>query len=364
MIDQIQYMFIIPTRTNGGAERAVSILASGLAKKGIKTAVLQFERYGDEYELHKNVINILLNEKDYPFFFPFSVKKMLFIRKCVREYRPQFVFPFLGNVLEIAWVATRLSKSKYIGTVRNNPWLSPRTEKERKRRNFIFKYSDGVFLQTEGQKEYFNKDIQHKSFIVSNPVAPEFLRQNVEYRESIVNFIAVGRLVKQKNYSSLIECFSKVIEKNPKLHLSIYGDGPLRIELLGQIAKLGLEKHIEIHNRTNNIIRELLASDAFIMNSNFEGFPNALLEAMALGLPCIATDCKTGPSDLIQSGINGLLVPLESNDILVEKILWMADYVSEAQRLGKEARKTVVNNYTEELVIEKLIFEVDKLNDR
>ena len=130
-----------------------------------------------------------------------------------------------------------------------------------------------------------------------------------------------------------------------------------------KIKDNNLESTVTLQGRTNNVQKVLNETDVFIMTSNYEGMPNALLEAMAAGVPCISTDCPTGPADIIKNGINGVLVPINNEIALVkaiEKYIKMGTTIS---TIGKSAKKHVIENYSADIIAQKFLREALQIKD-
>ena len=136
-----------------------------------------------------------------------------------------------------------------------------------------------------------------------------------ERKKVIVN---VGRLSKQKNHTLLINAFKDIVEKYPEYKLVIWGEGKEREALTEYIKNKGLSEQVSFPGNTSNVIAEIYDNALFVLSSDFEGMPNALLEAMALGLPCISTKCPCGgPEDIITDHHDGILVPVNDKAALV-----------------------------------------------
>lgn len=121
--------------------------------------------------------------------------------------------------------------------------------------------------------------------------------------------LAVGRLTVEKGFDCLIESFSTLAEKHADWVLVILGEGPLHAELQKEVLAKGLENRVHLPGRSGNIGEWYERANLYVMSSRFEGFPNALLEAMAYGVPAVSFDCDTGPRDIIRHDVDGLLVP-------------------------------------------------------
>ena len=149
--------------------------------------------------------------------------------------------------------------------------------------------------------------------------------------------IAVGRYVPQKGFDMLIDCWKTVAEKHPDWTLSIYGDG-MREELQTQIDRLGLQKNCILEHSVPDITGKYLESSLFVLSSRYEGFGMVIIEAMACGIPPVAFTCPCGPRDIIQDGIDGLLVENGNTGQLAEKICYLIEHEDERKRMGQVAR--------------------------
>ena len=150
--------------------------------------------------------------------------------------------------------------------------------------------------------------------------------------------MAVGRLNKQKNFCMLIDAFAAFYKQHPEYTLSIYGNGDLELSLQEYIDKKDLSSVVVLEGFCSDVHRNILKAGMFVMSSDFEGMPNALLEAMAIGLPCISTDCPCGgPRMLITPYENGLLVPTNDCEKMLEAMLYMAEHSEQAQKMAEHA---------------------------
>lgn len=179
--------------------------------------------------------------------------------------------------------------------------------------------------------------------------------------------VSVGRLEEQKNQLMLIRAFSKITKEFSTYNLKIYGEGTLKDQLQREIDKLNLNEKVELCGVSNNIKEDIKDVSLFIMTSNYEGMPNALMEAMALGLPVISTDCPCGgPKFLIENETNGILIPVGDENTLVIKIKMLLSNKEFAMKIGKNARK-IGKSLSPNIINKKwndLIREVYKKNEK
>ena len=176
----------------------------------------------------------------------------------------------------------------------------------------------------------------------------------------MVKIVAMGRLCEQKNFELLIRSFSIVSDENAGLILDIFGEGPSR-EALGQlIEELGKREQIKLCGWTTDVAKTMREADLFVMSSDFEGMPNALQEAMTCGVPCISTDCPTGPSDLIRNNETGILVPVKDAYALSKAIKWAIENPKQIAEMGKKGYQDVTKRYLSESICRRLIEEMVK----
>ena len=156
-------------------------------------------------------------------------------------------------------------------------------------------------------------------------------------KENVIT--AMGRLDEQKGFDVLINAFKEVYNRHPEYKLKIFGNGLEKNKLQELINKLGLSENVILCGANQDAIFEVAKSKIYVLSSRYEGMPNALIEAMAAGTACISTDCKFGPSELINDGKNGLLIPVDDVRTLSEKILFLIKNDSARENIEKEAMK-------------------------
>lgn len=355
-------LFVVPYISDGGAERVVSIWTGELVKFDCEVHLLLFYRVNNEYSVDNKVtLHTLADNADIYKSFN-RIEKLMAIRKMIKSIKPDVVLPFVTYVGIIVNIARFGLGVNVLETIRIDPKSSPVTRLGRFIRNLSVFFSKGCVVQTNTQLEYFPKCFQRKMAVLSNPIAPYILNyQKKLYAKEIKKVIAVGRLEEQKNFPMLIEAFSKLVENYSELSLDIYGEGSLKKYMEELIYKLKLQGHIRLCGHTNNIGQALCASDLFVLTSNNEGMPNSLMEAMAAGLPCISTDCPTGPEELIQNGYNGYLIPVGDREALIKAMKEVLDNRDVAISMGHNARETIINNYSASESGKKLFLYINKI---
>ncbi len=188
----------------------------------------------------------------------------------------------------------------------------------------MYKSANGYVFQTEYARDYYKKNgIKGINTIIYNPVSNKV--KNISKRKQDGVIITACRLEPQKNIPLLIKSFSRICDKFPDSTLDIYGEGSEFSSLQKMIFELKLEDRICLRGRTDKVIEKMAEASIFVLSSDYEGMPNALIEAMCVGTACIATDAPTyGCRELITDGVNGYICPVNDADVMskcIEKLL-------------------------------------------
>ncbi len=332
-------MFYISSMGRGGAERVLSYLAEDLSGQ-YHITVLTDHANEQEYPLPKAVRR--MNIGDYPkngLFAPVFRKlwRKKKIREAYREVMPDAAVGFMGNNAVRLIVAARKEKGMKIAAIRMNPVHEFGNGLYKRVVCRLLMHADRIVCQNESQRQYFPKSLQEKTVIIKNPIGEAFFRPRYEGVRP-QKIVAVGRLDDNKNHQMLIRAFQKVHARFPEAVLTIYGEGGARSGLEALIAELGMEKCVMLPGITERISEQIYDAAAYVLCSVSEGISNALLEAMALGLAVVSTDCEGGSSaELIRDGENGFLVPIGDIDALSERLIRLLSDVDLNKRLGSSA---------------------------
>lgn len=357
-------MFAIGSLQGGGAERVVSVWASALIEKGYKVSVMVYARVQDEYTIDSrvNIYPISSSQQECNNLTMFERLKLF--RKTLKSHKPDIVISFLPVIQVYVALASIGLNIPRIETIRINPWvvgcLKPIVAKIWL---WCFDSCKALILQSQDQKAFFKKSVQKKAIVIPNPLNDMYVKnQKIEYDSQSHKIVAAGRLTDQKNYKMLIDAIKIVSATYSDVTLQIYGEGELKDQLGLYITEQELENNVFLMGRSNELHKVYKGSDLYVMSSDYEGMPNALAEAMAIGLPCISTDCKTGPRDLIDDGENGFLVPCNDSQALADKILAIFSMANEEQKnIGEKARAKVIEFCGEKNSLEKLVSLIEKV---
>lgn len=323
--------FFLGTMSEGGAERVVANLANELVSD-YPVSIVTY--YKDEicYSLNEKVKLIAIEEKT-------STKSKRYNSLWLRRYvkrNTRILISFLAPFNIFALLSCAFTKVPIIVADRNDPRVVPSKRIVRFLRNLLYLFSKKVVVQTEKNKDYFSNCLQKKIVIIPNPINVGAYAGSALQSKHDKVIISVGRLMPQKNFILLISAFEIVHSKYCDYRLIILGEGPERIHLEKIIKEKRLTNCISLPGKTNKVFDELQKAELFVLSSNFEGMPNALIEAMSLGLPVVST-AVSGATDLIQNNWNGILVPVENVSDLADAMVFLLDNKNEAEKMATNA---------------------------
>lgn len=326
----------------GGSERVMVNLAEYFQSQKYDVILITQYKRENEYEISPNIRRIY-SEPEPEELTGSRIRNFRIrfhhLRDIWKKYKPDIILSFLGknNLMAIATAA--FLPSKVAVSVRGEPTMEYEGHLMQFLAKRMFRFADGVILQTERAKEFFPKAVQKKSVILKNPLSPVFVgRKPVIQRDSVI--VAAGRLDENKNHAMLIHAFSRIAGEYPNMRLVIYGEGELRGQLTELVKEKELEERISFPGSIDNVADEIGRAKIFALTSNTEGMPNTVIEAMVLGTPVISTDCPCGgPAMLINDGENGLLVPVGDAYALADAMRKLLSDEGLAQKISENALK-------------------------
>ncbi len=359
----MKIQFLSGNLTNGGAQRVIAVISGKLAEKGHDVSLILFSRNEDEYPISDKVklISLADNFEDYSKIS--TTKRLKMVRHHIKATKPDVAIGFLegGYALYLASFGMKIKK---VASARIDPQiLMTRKGIRRSIDRAWFKSADKIVVQTTEQIERFKAPYRKNCVVIGNPISDSLITNSPksDFAEC-EKIIMIGRLTKQKNYQMALEAVKKAAEKYPQIKLDIFGKGPEEEHIKELIEEMSLENNVRLCGWTQTPHDEMHSHDIFLMTSNYEGMPNSLMEAMAIGLPCISTNCPTGPKDLITDNENGYLVPVGDSEALASRLLDIIEMTPEQRKaMGEKARKTMIEQFNSEIIAQKweeLIFQL------
>lgn len=312
-----KYLFYIGSMQLGGANRVMANLCNYFSteSKVILINDILPEKGKKEYLISEHVERIFLDEGF------ISGNKNLYrirkLRKIIKKEKPDIIISFMGPPNTRMLLSTFGLSVKKVISVRNDPYREYGYGLWRYFFSLLFCFADGCVFQTKEAANYFPKMVRKKAKVIFNPVNEKFF--NTTWKGIKKEIVCVGRLTEQKNPILAIEAFIDILKSFPKYKLSFYGDGEMRDFLIEMCHKKGLDNKVNFYGQVDDIEKIFSEGKIYFLTSDYEGMPNALMEAMAVGIPVIATDCPCGgPRSLIRNQNEGILVPCRDSQAFVK----------------------------------------------
>ena len=315
--------FIIPSLKAGGAERVVSTLTNQLIND-FDIVIVVLYTCKPFYNLDTKIKVVFCKDvyNNNPSFFQSITNHFKLIntsRKLISNANADIIIGFttIANIYSVL-IAKQLRIPSIISE-RIHPQFGSISNFWVKVRKFVYPKTDALVIQTKDIKTYFNTLIKaEKVKIINNPLAEELVEQRNLQTTKKNHIICVGRLEDQKNQELLIRAFANIERNDYKLLL--IGEGNKKEHYKNLVNSLKLNDSVDFIGNVKDISTYYNSAKIFVLPSNYEGFPNALIEAMYYGLPCIATNCPSGPSEIINDGENGFLIPVKDQLHLEKKL--------------------------------------------
>lgn len=333
--------FILSGLSAGGAERVVSLVASHWATRGHDVVIITFDH------------------PDHPIYHPLAaavrvrrlgirsgampgsgasraiLHRVRSLRAALKAERPDAIISFLFKINVLALLAARGLGTPVAVAERNHPAKQRHNPLWSLLRRLTYRRADLLLLQTEASRAALPAELRGRGLVIHNPIST-YPRSPEPVGEKVL--AAVGRLDPQKGFDLLLDAFAGIAARHPEWRLTIWGEGPERSALEARVTALGIEELVRLPGVSRSSREWIAGASAFVLSSRFEGFPNALGEAMAAGLPVAACDCEFGVGLLVTPGVDGLLVAADDAPALAAILDQLLDDRGLRARLGEAAR--------------------------
>lgn len=377
-------VIFVGSLTSGGAERVAVNLTKHLDSKSefsVTLVTLNSIRY-DFYEIDDRINRIALDlegQTSGVAKFTDNFHRILSFRRVVKRLKPDVVIGLITRQAIISLIACLFLDVKVIVSERNYPPKRKNHSLWEYLRMMTYRNADAHVVQTKKIAKWIRKKAGGKNvYIIPNSITlPMPINQPILLPESILDknakiILAVGSLKVQKGFDLLVEAISNTLKKHDKWKLVIIGgevdngsstnSSEVRNNLNKLIEFNDLQEKVLLPGKAGNIGDWYEKADIFVLSSRFEGFPNVLLEAMGHGLASVAFNCDTGPSDLIQHMVNGILVEAENTYLMSQEIEKLIEDSELRERLSEKALE-VVDEYSDAKIFNKWEHAIKSFNN-
>ena len=329
--------FVTNELSGGGAERVISVLANYLSKCAYKVSIIALQGTAKmEYSIDKGIDIIEWTDHMSGDF----RGQIRFIRSQMKQNPDATFISFFTHQNLYTILASMGLSNRVIVSERNDPHYSINGKVKKILRTLLYasRMCDSVVFQTQGAMDYFPKVIQKKGIIIANPLKEGLPRRFEGVRKKVI--VSFGRLEAQKNYPMLIDAFARFQKCHPEYSLVLYGRGSQEADLKKKVLEMNLENNVEFAGFSKNVHDEIRDATVFVLPSNYEGLSNSMLEAMAIGLPVICTDCPPGGArEYIQDYSNGILVRVGDAEGVCKALNYIVENRRQAEMISKNAEK-------------------------
>lgn len=343
----MKLVLVISSLGGGGAERVMTLLANAWVERGDEVTLItlasdRMDRYPLDPAVRRIALDVAGNSAHVLAAIGHNIVRIRALRRAIAASRPDAVISFIAesNVrVLIAAAGLRVpviisERTALNGHHMRGVW--------RTLRRWSYPRASAIVAQTRRCAAELEALARRQVDVIANPVSIEPGRDDDATAGNATagrTLLAVGRLSPEKGFDLLIEAFAQVAPRHPDWDLVILGEGPLRAELERKVAEHELGRRIAMPGFDAHIRRAMRRADLFVLSSRYEGFPNALLEAMTEGLACVSFDCDAGPRELIDHRRNGWLVPAGDVRALTASLDTLMSDAELRAGLGRRARE-------------------------
>ncbi|MEB3328320.1 MAG: glycosyltransferase family 4 protein [Candidatus Sericytochromatia bacterium] len=337
-------LLVISTLGTGGAERVLTLLANAWSAMGHEVTLVTFDAPDAEpfFLLAPAVKRVGLNAMRASAgvweALRNNASRLRKLRQAVRAAQPDVVVSFIDTTNVTTLLAVSGLSFPVVVSERTDPHHHAIGRAWTRLRRLTYPRATAVVVQSHRAAAYF-ANTTVTPLVIPNPVKLPALPARTVASDERHRLVTLGRLQPVKGQEKLLSAFARLAPHHPSWTLTIHGEGPERAQLEATVSALGLQNRVFLPGATTEPFARLVEADLFVLSSAREGFPNALCEAMAVGLPVVSFDCPSGPAELITHNVDGLLVPPGDVEALAAALDRLMGDPAERARLGTRARE-------------------------
>ncbi len=343
-------LFVTNSISFGGAAKILCFVAESLHKRNHNVCIVNLKATKNVTTYERNVnVGIAV----YTVESKGRSGQIAEIKKIAKEFSANVIIGFTGFPSFYASLVGKALRIPSIMSERGDPNRTNTTSIKSAIVNFIVNRCSGGVFQTDGARTFYGRGLQKRGTVIPNPIfiEGEVPERKGETREKTV--VSVARLDNfQKRYDVMLDAFRLFSQKHPEYILKLYGKGNDEEIIRTWVKERGLDERVQFMGLTTQPMADIYRDGMFLITSDFEGISNSLLEAMAVGLPCVSTDHTPGGARLlITDHENGLLAPIGNAEALASAMCEFADDPQLAEKCGRNARD-VANRFEPQKIID------------
>lgn len=339
----MKILFTISCLSYGGAEKNLVLIANYLSERH-EVVICNFNEHPTRQVLNNEIKYF---EKDVEQtkgkFGWISLRRhqYSFLKEVCIQEEPDIIVSFLPMPNALAVLCGKRLNIPVVISERADPFQ--KMSKLDRIIHTVYNHADGAVFQTNGAKEFYSKKLQMKSVVIPNPVVNTHSEILHDYYNSKKEIVSVGRFeIIQKRQDILLRAGNIVFEKYPDYRIVFWGDGPDEIRVKELAKELDIDSKVIFGGVTDRVLEKVNQSEIFVLSSDYEGIPNVLIEAMSIGMPCVATDCSPGGAKmLLENGKVGKLVECGNYEELAKKIIYFIENREKEKEYGIYAKKSI-----------------------
>lgn len=357
-------LFITNSLSFGGAAKMLTFVAESLSKRGYNVSIASLNSTTNYASIYRRSVPDSIRVYESLTGGQASAKeKINFVYDIAKKQKADIIIGFteipnvisriVGAMLRIPSIMSERGDPKRFGLGKGfKNWLVLQ----------LINGSRGGVFQTEGARDFYGKGLKKRGVVIPNPIFINGEIPSVKRSERTKTVVSVGRFDNmQKRYDIMIDAFKIFSEKHADYILKLYGKGDDEEQIKSWVNELGLCDKVKFMGLTTQPMQDIAKDGIFLITSDFEGISNSLLEAMAVGLPCVSTDHTPGGARfLIQDHENGLLAPIGDASALAKAMCEFAENPELAEKCGANA-KDVVNRFDPKRIADMWEEYIDRL---
>lgn len=345
----MRYVIVLSDLGAGGTQRLVLGLAAHLIELGRAVDILTLETHGTNSffpipdGIHVRGLGLSSESRNSVSAVDANLARVAALRKTLQRITPDLVLSFLTSNNVLVLLATIGLRVPAIVTEESEPAYESTPHAWRLLRRLTYPRARYIVVHSQGARAFFRGPLARRVQVIANPVAPCPVKSPLggEKAERLPIVAAMGRLSPEKGFDVLLLAFAHIARRCPEWSLIILGDGPEHPRLLRLAEDLGIAERVFLPGFHRSPAETFVRASIFCSAARVEGFGLALCEAMACGLPAVATDAPSGPRDIVRPGVDGELVPVDNAAALGEALVQLMDDPHRRAAYGVRARDVV-----------------------